>query len=287
MHVCAGAESAAGRNAGDRPRFPIRRESAELPQCRGNRRSRRVDGDTEPADEHGAKRSSPLWTSRSRGGSASKSTGTKGAEAGWATSAAAGGSRLAGCVAGWSTSNTRNRRDGVRCANESSPAPKITYWSIPELPRIGHASAKWLPARRFGMGTGQDQVGIVEPMVGQEFLGVTPEEAGREGVGEDERLGVDEQMSRACGGGREGGPADAGSISGKLGEVHGATVSIGFRAYHEIELRGRRRAFRPACGHSGRGRPARSSGHCGRFRVSRVPGMIRHVRVCPTVFWRR
>ncbi len=141
------------------------------------------------------------------------------------------------------------------------------------------------PLRR---GHGQDRtVGTVEPVVGQEFLGVVAERACREGIGEDERHGGGAQMYRSRGGGREGGVAGARRISGKTGEVRAVVVPIRFRAYHEIESAPKRRAFRRRCGHSGRGRAARPGGHCGRFRVSRVPGMIRQVRVSPTVFWRR
>ncbi|WP_167344415.1 hypothetical protein [Amycolatopsis rifamycinica] len=51
-------------------------------------------------------------------------------------------------------------------------------------------------------------------MVNQEFLGVVAEEAFGESAGEEERLGVDEQMCCSRGGGREGGPAGAGSLAG-------------------------------------------------------------------------
>ncbi|GHF90193.1 MULTISPECIES: hypothetical protein [Amycolatopsis] len=68
----------------------------------------------------------------------------------------------------------------VRYANESSPVAGITYWSIPELTRITRAPA---PADRFGAGSGQDRVSVVEPVVAQQFLGA-----------ELSRYAVDEQM---------------------------------------------------------------------------------------------
>ena len=58
-------------------------------------------------------------------------------------------------------------------------------------------------------------MGTVEPVAGQEFLGLVAEGTCREGIGEDERLGGGAQMYRPRGGGREGGVAGARSISGK------------------------------------------------------------------------
>ena len=51
--------------------------------------------------------------------------------------------RVAGAVAGWSTSNTRTwPASGDRYANESSPAPSRTYWPIPRsMPRARRSSA--------------------------------------------------------------------------------------------------------------------------------------------------
>jgi len=267
------------RAAGDRPPIPI--QSGRIPQCRGNRRPGRGGGDTEPADEHGAKRvestlDEPFPGLRSRPGRSRFGDVRVGRS-----------SRLTAWVGGWSTANMRNRPGAVRYADESSPAPGITYWSIPELRRIGRASANPAPEHRLGARDDRHRVGIVEPVAGWRFLGAVAGQLRGEGVEEEVRLGIDQQIGCPRAGTREGGLADAGTISGKLGRVRSVTVPIRFRAYHEIESSTRRRAFRPGCGHSGHGRPVRPGGHCGRFRVSRVPGMIRQVRVCPTVFWRR
>jgi len=87
----------------------------------------------------------------------------------------------------------------------------------------------------------------VEPMSGQGFLGEVAEETGGEGIGEDDRLAVDEQMCRSHGGGREGGVADARRNTGKVVGVHPGTVPIRFRAYHKNESYPRRRSFRLGC----------------------------------------
>lgn len=174
-------------------------QTAEIRQCGENRLPRQVHGDTQPADEHGAKRVESTLDEpfpERTGLEVDRDEGDR------------SGHDDAGALEQFSFGGLGRRpvdlehpesRGRVPIGERIQPGAQnhiLVYTGIgAKEPVFGEPAA----AHRLGAGAGQDGMGTVEVVIGQEFLGALAEEGRGEGVGEDDRLSVEEQMRRSCG----------------------------------------------------------------------------------------